>query len=62
MITKHNCPADCHVPRNDGGIEYLKGSPEVILSMCTHIHINNKVTKLTEKEKKKLIEENEKMA
>lgn len=43
-------------------IEYLKGSPEIILNMCTHIHIHDKITKLTPEEKKKLIQENIKMA
>lgn len=30
--------------------------------MCTHIHIHDKITKLTPEEKKKLIQENIKMA
>lgn len=50
MITQHK------------GIEYLKWSPEVVLNMCTHIHIHDKVAKLTPQEKKKLIQENSKMA
>ena len=43
-------------------IEYLKWSPEIVLNMCTHIHIHDKIIKLTPAEKKKLLEKNTEMA
>ncbi len=43
-------------------IEYLKWSPEVVLNMCTHIHINDKIVELTDQEKEKLLAKNTTMA
>jgi len=50
MITQHE------------GIEYLKWSPEIVLNMCTHIHIHDKIVKLTNEEKQKLLAKNSTMA
>lgn len=50
MITQHK------------NIEYLKGSPEVVLNMCTHIHIHDKIVKLSATEKQKILGRNADMA
>jgi Ca2+-transporting ATPase len=41
---------------------YVKGAPEIILKRCSNILKNNKVTKLSENERKRVLETNEKMA
>ncbi len=41
---------------------YAKGAPEIILEHCDHILKGNKITKLTEKERKHVLEINEEMA
>ena len=43
-------------------VAYVKGAPEVILKLCSHIYKDNKVTELSEEEKGRLLELNEKMA
>jgi len=43
-------------------IAYIKGAPEVILERSTHVLKNGKAEKLGTKERKKIIETNEKMA
>jgi len=58
MITQH--PGAATGTGKD--VEYLKGSPEVVLNMCTHIHVHDKIRKLTPQEKNKLIQENVRMA
>lgn len=39
-------------------IAYVKGAPEVVLKLCNYIYINGKVKKLTEQEKKEILEIN----
>ncbi len=41
---------------------FLKGAPEIILSKCKRILVNNKIIKLTEKKKKEILEKNENFA
>ena len=41
---------------------YVKGAPEVILERCTHVLKDTQPTKLTGRERKKILEMNEKMA
>ena len=41
---------------------FLKGAPEIILNKCKRILVNNKVIKLTEKNKKEILKVNEKFA
>ena len=41
---------------------FMKGAPEVVLGRCVEIYENGRVTKLTEKRRKELLEENEKLA
>jgi len=41
---------------------YVKGAPEVILERCTHVLKDTKPRKLTGRERKKILEMNEKMA
>jgi len=43
-------------------VAYVKGAPEIILELSTHILKNNKVKKLTKEEKGKILKANEKMA
>jgi len=51
MITKHK-----------RGYSYVKGATEKIIDMCDHIIINDKIKKLTKKDKTKILEENKSMA
>lgn len=39
-------------------LAFVKGAPEVILKLCSYIHINGKAKKLTEKEKEEILEIN----
>ena len=41
---------------------YLKGAPEIVLSKCNTIYENGKIKKITEKDKQRIIAENNKMA
>ncbi len=43
-------------------VAYIKGAPEVILKRSTHILKNNKVRKITNDERKKILKNNENMA
>jgi P-type Ca2+ transporter type 2C len=38
---------------------YVKGAPDVILGLCTYIHINGKIRKLTIFDKKQILKKNE---
>ncbi|UCB59703.1 MAG: cation-translocating P-type ATPase [Candidatus Bathyarchaeota archaeon] len=55
------------VHRNSDGhtqklLAFMKGAPEVVLARCTKISKNGEEQKLTEKEKKRILETNEQMA
>lgn len=41
---------------------FAKGAPRQLLAACTHFAIDNKIKKLTEKERKKILEENRNLA
>ncbi len=41
---------------------YVKGAPEVILNLCSHIYKDNKVAALSEEERERLLKLNEEMA
>lgn len=41
---------------------YTKGAPDSVLSICSHIQLNGKIEKLTEKAKENLLKENDKLA
>ena len=41
---------------------YTKGAPDVILHLCSYIKINNKIKKLTEKDKQEILEKNNQFA
>ncbi|MEM3385590.1 MAG: cation-translocating P-type ATPase [Nitrososphaeria archaeon] len=56
MTTVHN------VPNDNKKLVVMKGAPEVVLERCKWIMKDGKRTKLTEEEKKKILEVNEKMA
>ncbi len=43
-------------------IAYVKGAPEVVLKLCNYIYINGKAKKLTEQEKKEILETNNEFA
>ncbi len=43
-------------------VAYVKGAPEVLLKMCNYIYINGKAKKLTEQEKKEILEINNEFA
>ncbi|MDP3916832.1 MAG: cation-translocating P-type ATPase [Nanoarchaeota archaeon] len=44
------------------GFDYYKGAPEIILKMCTHIQINNKVRRILPKDTEKILGANKNMA
>lgn len=54
MTTIHN--------RHGEKIAYVKGAPEVVLKLCSYIHINGKVKKLAEQEKAEILEINKEFA
>ena len=39
-------------------VAYVKGAPEVVLALCNYIYINGKAKKLTERDKKEILEIN----
>ncbi|MBL7050926.1 calcium-translocating P-type ATPase, SERCA-type [Candidatus Woesearchaeota archaeon] len=41
---------------------YTKGAPDVLLNICSHIKIKNKIKKLTEKDKQEILEKNNQFA
>jgi len=43
-------------------IAFMKGAPDVILNLCSHININGKVKKLDNKKKKDILKKNEQFA
>ncbi|MBI2558814.1 calcium-translocating P-type ATPase, PMCA-type [Candidatus Woesearchaeota archaeon] len=43
-------------------VSYVKGAPEVVLKLCSYISISGKVKKLTENEKKEILEINREFA
>ncbi|MBW3016297.1 calcium-translocating P-type ATPase, SERCA-type [Candidatus Woesearchaeota archaeon] len=43
-------------------VAYTKGAPEVVLGLCNKILINNRVERLTKKEKESILAQNEKFA
>ncbi len=43
-------------------IAYVKGAPDIILNICTKIHEDGKVRKITDKDKKSILKANEKFA
>jgi P-type Ca2+ transporter type 2C len=45
-----------------GKIAYAKGAPEEILSMCDKIELNGKIRKITEKDRKTILEKNSEFA
>ncbi|MFQ6082531.1 MAG: calcium-translocating P-type ATPase, SERCA-type [Candidatus Aminicenantia bacterium] len=47
---------------NGGRVAYVKGAPDVILNKCKYIYTNGKIRKLTEKDKKIILEVNQDMA
>ncbi len=51
MITKHK-----------NGLWHIKGAPEKVIEMCTHIRINNTVKKLTSKDRELMFSKNKEMA
>jgi Ca2+-transporting ATPase len=55
MTTIHSAP-------NGERFAYVKGAPEIVLGQCTHFLEEGHVKDLTEKEKKKILKINEKMA
>jgi len=40
-------------------VAYIKGAPDVVLGRCTHIHIGDKVKKLTKEDRDKILKKNE---
>ncbi|MBU2639510.1 MAG: cation-translocating P-type ATPase [Nanoarchaeota archaeon] len=54
MITTHEV--------NNKKIDYIKGAPEKLLTICKYININNKIIKLTSSQKKLILDKNKKMA
>lgn len=53
MTTVHKC--------QDGIYSYTKGAPKAVLSNCTHIQLNGKVSRLTESQKNNLLDKNREM-
>ncbi len=47
---------------NKENVAYVKGAPDIILSKCKYININGKVKKLTDKDRKRILEINQEMA
>jgi len=45
-----------HVTPQGEKVAYVKGAPEVILQLCSHIYSNGEVEKLTEEKRKQLLE------
>ena len=43
-------------------ISYIKGAPEAVLKLCNYININNKIRKLTKKDKDNILKKNDEMA
>ncbi|MCL4437092.1 MAG: calcium-translocating P-type ATPase, SERCA-type [Thaumarchaeota archaeon] len=43
-------------------VAYMKGAPEIVLQMCSHLLVNGQVQVMTEKEKQVVLVENEAMA
>jgi len=43
-------------------VAYVKGAPEVVLKLCNSVYDNGKIRKLSEKEKKKILEVNREFA
>ena len=43
-------------------VAYIKGAPEVILKLCNYVYINGKAKRLTEQEKKEILEVNKEFA
>ncbi|MCA9459318.1 MAG: HAD-IC family P-type ATPase, partial [Nanoarchaeota archaeon] len=65
----HETPFDSKTKRmittnleNDKQIAYMKGAPEVIMEKCSKVTINNKIQKLSEKEKEKIISQYQELA
>jgi len=55
MTTIHSTP--------DGErLAYVKGAPEVVLTRCTYVYKNDKVERLSKRERNKILKTNEKMA
>lgn len=55
MTTIHSTPGGSHVA-------YVKGAPEIILDLCTHIYEDGKVKRLTQERREEILRMNEDMA
>jgi len=51
-----------HLTPQGEQLAFVKGAPEIILELCTHVFENGKEKKLTDIERKEILETNEKMA
>jgi len=54
--------ATIHVTPKGEKVAYVKGAPEVILQLCSYIHLNGEVKKLTEEKRRQLLKIVQEMA